>query len=331
MSKICNRGEIHLGDLARALEDLPWTDPAQAAVIAHCLGFGLAAHAQGVTGAQSHRVYDQRSTSTQGARDSQPAREPPVLVPPTPPRPVPLPAGILPSRLQPLTTLAPPRQPPPDWLARRHAAFPADPEPQLARATLLPERTARHVLSAGLATTRATGRIDLTRLIDALCRCQPIRDLPRRREATLDRGCQLLLDYSSTMTPFWDDLQQLGQQVQDVVGERATQVYSFDTRPTQAHTWTTAGEPLPWRPDGRPVLVATDLGIQGRAAAEPSPDWPTLAEDCAKTGSPLILLIPWPGERWPKTFPPSATLIYWGPRTTAGMVRRVMTPARGTR
>jgi hypothetical protein len=326
MSKICDRGEIHLCDLALALKDLPWTDPTQAAVIADCLGFGLAAHPKSIATSQGHKVYDRRSTSSQPAPDKPPAREPPILVPPTPPRPVSLPADTLPSRLERLTTLAPPHQQPPDWLEKRNAAFPAAPEPQLARATLLPERTARHVLSAGLSMARATGGIDLAKLIDAVCRCRPIRGLPRRLEATLDRGCQLLLDYSTSMIPFWEDLEQLCAQVHEVVGERTTQVYSFDAQPTQARAWTTSGEPLPWRPDGRPVLAATDLGIQGRVAAEPSPDWPALAEDCAKAGSPLILLIPWPAERWPKTLP-SATLIHWGPRTTAGMVRQATRPS----
>ncbi|MBK1649580.1 hypothetical protein [Rhabdochromatium marinum] len=327
MSEQPRRGEIHLGDLARALDDLPWTDPNQAAAIANCLGFGLAAQPKVVASARSHQVFDRRSTPRQAKSERPSASAPPILMPPSPPNPVPLPAGVLPSGLKRLPTLAPPHQEVPDWLTERNAAFPAEPEPQLARATLLPERTARHVLSAGLATTRATGRIDLGALIDAVCRRQPLRDLPRRREATLDRGCQLLLDYSSSMTPFWEDLRQLCEQVHEVVGAHATRVYSFDTQPTQARTWTPAGEPVPWRPDGRPVLAATDLGIQGRAAAEPNPDWPMLAADCAKAGSPLILLIPWPAERWPRTFAPGATRIHWGPRTTAGMVRRAADPA----
>jgi hypothetical protein len=230
---------------------------------------------------------------------------------------------VLPSRLTRLPKLAPPQDDPPHWLATAADAFPpCDEARPLARATLLPERTARHVLSASLATDRLSGDIDLPRLIASICRLKPLRRLPRRHEITVAEGCQLLLDYSAGMVPFWEDLAALGDQVREVVGTQATRVYTFDTRPTQARHWTAAGDPEPWEPDGRPVLAATDLGVQGRAHAEPSGDWPEAAARCLCAGSPLILLIPWPEERWPRAFPANATLIHWGPRTTAGMVRR---------
>lgn len=181
------------------------------------------------------------------------------------------------------------------------------------------------MLAAALATRRPGGTLDLPRLIDAICRREPLRGLPRRAEETVALGCQLLLDYSGPMVPFWEDLNDLADQVRGILGAAATRVYGFDTRPTQARHWTPAGEPRPWRPDGRPVLAATDLGIQGRAQAAPAPDWAACAADCAQAGSSLILLIPWPADRWPRTFPPTATLIHWGPRTTAGMVRRQAT------
>ncbi len=331
MSEWRDRGEIHLGELARALQGLPWTDQSQAAAIADCLGFGLTAHPSTFATAASHKVYDRRASPGQLQAETPVTREPPVLLPPVPPRPVPLPEGSLPSRLVPLDALAPPHQDSPNWLDERFATFPPEPEPELARATLLPERTARHVLSAALTTSRASGGIDLARLIVAICRQEPLHELPRRREMTLDQGCQLLLDYSSSMIPFWEDLKKLTDQVRQVVGEQVTRVYSFDTQPTQARSWTPAGEPLPWTPDGRPVLAATDLGIQGRSLAEPSPDWTTLAAACAKAGSALILLIAWPAERWPRAFPANATLVHWGPRTTAGMIRWQTTFPRDAR
>ena len=41
MTKLRDKGEIHLGDLARALETLNWEDDRQARAIASCLGFEL--------------------------------------------------------------------------------------------------------------------------------------------------------------------------------------------------------------------------------------------------------------------------------------------------
>jgi len=322
MTDAPDRGEIHLGDLARALADLPWRGQDQAAAIAACLGFGLGAGPTLAPPPAPHRVYDRPSAPIRPQPPEAAPRKPPVFLPPTPPRPVPLPEGTIPAVLSPLPDLAPPQQGRPDWLAAGAAAFPPPPEPRLARATLLPERTARHVLAAALAMPRPGGAVHLPRLIAAVARRAPLRALPRRLEASLDRGCQLLLDYSDPMVPFWEDLNDLADQVRDLAGAEATRVYSFNTRPTEARCWSPAGEPIPWAPDDRPVLVATGLGIQGRAPAEPSPDWAEFAAVCARAGSPLLVLVPWPQDRWPPVFPANATLFPWGPRTSAGMVRR---------
>lgn len=320
-----DRGEIHLGDLARALKKLNWKGEAQAARIAACLGFGLGpapvpARAQ----REPTRIYDPRSAGAPPKPAASPRSEPPVLVPPAPRPPPALPEGTLPSHLESIAGLAPPADTDTDWLDDLAPdAFPPEEESALARATLFPERTHRHILSAALAGTRPGADIDMSRLIDAICRREAVARLPRRPETTLDRGCQLLLDYSATMVPFWADLTGLVEQVTRVVGADVTRVYSFDSRPLEAHRWTLAGESEAWRPDGRPVLVATDLGIQGRAAPDaPDPDWMRFADRCAAAGSPLLILIPWPEAQWPKRFPGGVALIHWGPRTTAGMVQQ---------
>ncbi|MCF1182438.1 hypothetical protein L0E83_03175 [Marichromatium gracile] len=231
---------------------------------------------------------------------------------------------MLTSHLEPASKLTPAEPNRPDRLETSLAAFPPEAEPELARASLLPERAARHVLSAALTTKRPGGDLDLSQLIDAVCRLEPLHKLPRQSEPTLDHGVQLLLDYSDAMLPFWRDLNQLTEQVREVVGAHTTQVYRFDGQPTQARDWTASYEPQPWRPDGRPVLAATDLGSHGEETTEPRSDWVKLAKDCARAGSPLILLNPWPEHYWPKTLPPNAILIHWGARTTAGMVRQAI-------
>lgn len=324
------RGEIHLGDLVRVLADLPWQGPDQAAAIAACLGFGLRPHRTPTPSEQPHRVAGDR-TPTQPPDIGEQAHPAPKTscFPPRPPRPVPLPEGAVRCELSLGKGRAPPNPDPPPWLADAARDFPSrEPVRALARATLLPERTARHALSATLATERSGADIDLSRLLDAICRRQPLRTLPRRPETTVAAGCQLLLDYSPGMVPFWEDLNALAEQVRDVVGEPANRVYAFDADPGSARHWTAAGDAQAWQPDGRPVLVATDLGIQGRAPADPHPGWTAFAADCARAGSPLLLLIPWPEERWPRAFPANTTLIHWGPRTSASRVRRLALGSR---
>lgn len=325
MTERRDRGEIHLGDLARALATLNWKGECQAAQIAACLGFGL-----GPTPAipraarEPTKIYDPLSAGA-ASKPPVPARtEPPVLVPPTPQPPPVLPEGTLPSRLEAITGRAPPMETATDWLdAPGPDVFPPAEVAAVARAALFPERTNRHILSAALAGKRPGAAIDIPRLITAICRREVLPRLLRRPEITLDGGCQLLLDYSASMVPFWDDLTGLVDQVTRVVGAEATQVYSFDSRPTEARRWTLSGRPEPWRPDGRPVLVGTDLGIQARAAPDaPDADWSQFANCCAAAASPLLILIPWPEAQWPTRFSGGVSLIHWGPRTTAGMVRR---------
>ncbi len=313
------RGEIHLGDLARALASLHWQGDGQASAIAACLGFGIR---PAPALKPPKEIYDRRDPG-QALPPQAPAPRRPVYVPPTPKPPPALPAQTLPSHLQALDERVPPA---PDIdldgetaLFNEEAGQPST----VARQSLFPEKTNRHILAAALATRRDGREIDVAKLVAALCRRVHINHLPRRAEPTLGRGCQLLLDYSPGMVPFWEDLNDLIGQVCDVVGPANTRVYSFDTRPTEAVCWTPAGRREAWKPDGVPVLAATDFGIQGPSArAAPDPAWAEAIAHCAKAGSPLLILIPWPEPRWPKSLGPTPALVHWSPHTTAAMLRQ---------
>ncbi len=313
------RGEIHLGDLARALKTLKWQDDKEAKTIAACLGFGL--HDTPSTPRPPSEIYDRLRYLAQEPRASTP---PPrrIFVPPAPEPPPALPANPLPSRLQALTERAPAAPSDNTWLDEEDAMYSRQEQTAVARRSLLPERTHRHVISAALATLRTGQDIDISKLLRAVCRREVIAELPRRPEATLERGCQLLLDYSTTMTPFWEDLNDLIAQVQDVVGPANTQIYSFDTAPTEAVRWLENGEREKWRPDGRPLLIASDHGIQGKTGrAELHPDWSGFVASCAQAGAPLVVLIPWPESRWPRDIGGYPHLVHWSPHTSATMVK----------
>lgn len=319
------RGEIQLGDLARAMGSLRWRSDEEAQAIAACLGFGLRA---GVPASRrSKEIYDRQRYRASEPTPSQAPPRPAVLVPPTPEAPPALPASRVASRLEPLPERAPPAPDDTDWLDDEDALFGQGSEPVVARQSLFPERTSRHIVSAALATLRSGQEIDVPRLIAAISRREVIADLPRRPESTLELGCHLLLDYSATMVPFWEDLNGLIAQVTDVVGAANTRVFSFDARPTEAKRWTPRGERESWRPDGRPVLAATDFGIQGKSTrAEPNPDWSALIERCAQRGSPLVILVPWPEDRWPTTIGSYPELMHWSPHTSAAIIRAKIGP-----
>jgi len=322
------RGEIHLGDLARALGSLGWRTHEQAEAIAACLGFGLGPAPREQ---EPVEVYNPAAQPRRPPVSHQRAQAPaPVAPPPMPQPPPPLPAHSLPSRLQPLPNLAP-AEPDPDWLDGDASLLDQTDASPCARQTLFPEPASRHIFAAAVASWRAGDAVDVPRLIEAVARRQPLRALPRRAEPTLARGCQLLLDYSPAMVPFWDDLTDLIGQVGAVAGFAETRVYSFDTRPGEAVHWRPDGRTEPWKPASRPVLAASDLGIQGGTRATPHPGWSELAERCAAAGVPLLILIPWPESFWPKALGGRPELIHWSPGTSAGLIRRRLAAADAKR
>ena len=323
MGEFCSvdkRPEIHLGDLVEALASLEWENDGQAQAIAACLGFGLA---PSLPTTPPSEIYDRQPYRQTLPTKSKPSGKPPVFIPPVSEPPPPLPVTSIDSQLQPSKTIAPAFPDKPDWLNEPNQPGPVKPELSVARHPLFPERTHRHILAAALSTRRVGHEIDISKLIAAICHREVLVQLPRRPEASLERGCDLLLDYSSSMVPFWEDLNGLIEQVGQVVGVANTRVFSFDTEPTKAKCWTAEGDLQNWQVQKRPVLVATDFGItglQGRASLNPA--WHQLISDCAKFGSPVVILIPWPEHRWPKGLGGYPKLAHWSPQTTAAMVKK---------
>jgi hypothetical protein len=123
------------------------------------------------------------------------------------------------------------------------------------------------------------------------------------------------------MVPFWDDLTGLIDQVAAVVGAEQTRVYSFDGHPDEARSWLPNRRQRPWTPADRPVLAATDLGLQHGTSARPDPGWDRLGRRCADAGLPLMILIPWPERHWPRRLTGRPALIHWSPATSAALVQ----------
>ena len=173
-----------------------------------------------------------------------------------------------------------------------------------------------------MGTRRLSREIDIQKLIDRVCTEQVILDIPRTSEPTLEEGCHLLRDFSQTMTPWWEDLTALTLQVKDVIGLSRLVAYSFDTLPTNPMRWTPQGKREPWQADGRPVLIATDFGIQGVSSSKYLPQkWHDFIDRCEQADSPLVILTPWPGQYCPKDLSTYPKLLHWSPHTTVAMIK----------
>lgn len=317
-----DKGEIHLGDLITALGNLPWRDESHAQAIAACLGFGLEAEAIQHLPTQQKHIQNPAMKSPSAPRRSN-SREQPA--PPPLPVPIPMPDNRLAFHLQPLPErVAAAPDDTQTWLAEAYQLL----EPEAdgvspARAELVATPVARGLLGAALATLRDGDEADLPKLLDQVLRGRLPHRVPRLPAPTLLRGCQLLLDYSQSMLPWWDDLRDLERQVRDIVGSERLQRFKFDRNPGAARA--RMREVAGWQPvTSRPVLVATDFAIPGNTLAErdaPS-GWPDFVRACEAAGSPLLVLLPWPEDYWPQNLGPHPYLIHWHPHTSAAMVRR---------
>lgn len=326
------RGEIGLGDLAVALRRLHADRPEQVATIAGVLGFGLGAVEVNPQPAPTPAVYDQQ-------RPSPPPKAVPFVAPPrtgwamprVAPAPERLPDDVLPSQLTSETPI-PGEVAPPAWLAEPYRLLPPARRAPL-RQALLPARTARGVLVASVATARTGNEVDVAELTRLLAERHVVQRWPRLPLATLERGCQLLLDFSDSMVPWWEDLRALAGQTAAILGDERATIFEFAGEPLAAQRWAIEQQDfVSWRAEaGRPVLVATDFGIRGTASERRCAGvWRSFVERCAAAGATLIFFVPWSRGYWPTDLGRYPRIVHWHPSTSAAMLRRQRGLARRT-
>jgi len=318
------REEIHLGDLLRALKELPWQDEQQAAAIIHSLGFtvkpALPKEKSPNTIADNNQFSPHKP-----AEKTAPVSERKFTLPPPPQPPIDLPAGILQSELKPLPQQRQVEPAVPDWLTQNNTQKESKKQ-KPHRQSLLADNTSRGVLTAALATQREGDEIDIQSLIKHAVTGHLPQKLPRLSAGTLEQGCQLLLHYSNDMVPYWEDLNALAHQVQQSIGATQVELYEFVDEPQEAKRWLPPKQLDEWQPKkGKPLMVATDLGIGEQISTKALMDvWHPFIRQCEKVGAPLMLLIPWQRRYWPEqhlgSFP---TLIHWHPCTSAAMIHRL--------
>jgi len=307
------RGSIHIGELMRALKTLPWQNEAQAAAISRALGFSV------------EIADDIRLSPKPNPEKKQPVSNPKFTAPPQPPAPVNLPAGILKSKLEPLSPQTRIESALPDWLLHPDDdPITQQPQPKIQRQPLIADNTSRGILNAALITQREGNEIDIHGLIDRIVTGHIPKRLPRLATGTLERGCQLLLHYSDNSVPYWEDMNTLVQQFEQVIGATRINLYEFSDEPLAARCWSPPNNFSTWQPKkGVPVVVATDLGIgEGNIKAQIKNYWRPFIKKCEATESPLMLFIPWQRKYWPEQhlgiYP---YLIHWNQHTTAAMVQ----------
>jgi hypothetical protein len=317
--------DIHLADLISSLSDLPWRNDEQARKIAAALGFSL-------QNPQQHKVRKNRSMPVSGVtnrirrRQPLPSGKKEVSTPPALAPRLELPDGTLPGTLTRLDDLSPPmgeiQQPDPDFERFDEQEYSAIDPP-----SLFLDNTSRGLLTALLQRVRQSRRIDLAKLIRQSSQGMLPRRFPYQETGTLEHGCQLLLDYSDSMVPWWNDLERLSLQLEKTLGKALVSRFQFIDDPLQAEYWTDNDEPEHWMPrTGIPNLVATDFGLPNhRSAYRLQRRWLRFINRCEKAQCPLIFLVPWEYDEWLSNHLGGYPYLFrWSPATSASQIRSLI-------
>ena len=322
------RGEIGLGDLLTALNELPWENDEQAQAIFHALGFRWKDRPpQTIEQNQQKEVFDRSHYRQKPIKRQEPQSDQANFsAPPAPKMPIELPKNILASHLKPIPTKIPDSTLP-AWLKDDNEFLTSvSLLSKPARKNLFPAMTNRGLLSAALNVKKPGKEVNIPVLIRHVIKGRIPKNIPLLDSVTLERGCQLLLDYGDSMVPFWEDLSALANQVQDLLGAERVKIYEFDQDPAAGKHWTPPANAKKWQPEtARPIMVVSNLNINGQQHQWPiNSTWRAFIDQCKKNNIPLLILVPWQESYWPTDLGNHPVLIHWNPRTTATMIHKLV-------
>lgn len=186
---------------------------------------------------------------------------------------------------------------------------------------LLPPQSTPAILYAVLAEDTHAGPLDVERVVVELAQRRVVDPLPHRRHLALPFSVQILVDLGVSMQPFRRDQNSIITQIRGIAGGERTKVMYFADSPLRSSG---PGPPLTWRPyeapcPGTRVLLLSDVGIGGPALhpRRSQPDeWQSLARMLQRHGCSIVALVPYPPHRWPATITRLFPLVMWDRNTT---------------
>ncbi len=189
----------------------------------------------------------------------------------------------------------------------------------------LQERTAVAALVAGLADDET---IDLDAVVLTLARGEALDALPMRREWSLRRGLQVLIDHGPGMAPFRGDAEQFVDRLDRLIAPDMLSIGSFEGTPLRGVRMS-ARKRAPWQPPApeTPVLLLTELGLcpaDELSHTVAASEWIEFSQAARRARVQLRTLVPYPSARWPSALAVPMGCVAWDRRTTAATARRAL-------
>lgn len=198
------------------------------------------------------------------------------------------------------------RDPPRSFLRRRSNHDP-----------VLPPDTAAPILAAITRSRRGSGGVDVAELTRRIARVRPIAPLPMRTRLRLASRILVFIDDSETMAAFGDDWRPLIDAWRTIMPAESVERHQCP------HRLTALLNEVRLRPDDL-VVVVTDLGIppQARLDRRDQTVWERLALAAAEAAAHLIVLVPYPPDRWPVGIADHVPIVQWDPAVSVADIRR---------
>jgi hypothetical protein len=302
------RREIGMVDYIRAVGHLRARDPRLQRQIAELLG-----------------LVEQRGPGEESPTDV-PEAPGAAPHPPAPDLPVteaapaapPVPASVdLPVHIEPLDTRRvelswptglPPGPDPSDLPGARPTAPP-----------LLAPRLERAIVQLLLASRRAGSDIDLNAALSAWARLDLDRPLPVLPEWSVHGGTDLLVDVSTALEPFADDIDRLLMMAENVGGE-ATRILYFEQCPGRG-VFSEEQPRARYRPDRRRTLLVGSFGASPARMSAGREEWWSAVREI-RDQTELVGLCPF--EEGCAAFGSVIPMVRWAEATTTNGVGRVL-------
>jgi hypothetical protein len=191
-------------------------------------------------------------------------------------------------------------------------------------APLFVPRWERAIVSAAVAVPEQSGPVDVREVVRRLARAEAITLLPRQRRPSLRAGAHVLVDVGRGMLPFTADRVQLLKALRRVVGADRTPMARFVGTPSRGCGGSRRDRWKPFEPaPGRPVVLATDLGIARTSDAASQDEWLVFLRRMQAAGCRVTAFIPYPPVRVPSPLARFVTIVFWDRATSPGQVARI--------
>ena len=157
---------------------------------------------------------------------------------------------------------------------------------------------------------------DMRQAVTRVAKGEVLKKLPKSQHKTWACRAQLIIDYDPSLTPFWQDFNDLRRRLSELRGEFGLEIWAFpDGDPGGACCLDSAGA---WReqeryrppPPGSPVLILGDAGCNA-AAEQRRQRWRRFGGQLAQAACRAVVLAPCPPIYWDAELREQFLFVQW--------------------